>query len=200
MGFSSLKCRHAPVLIGLLGQLVLGVVVDGPLGSFADEPVSARVDFDRDVRPILMSRCVKCHGGAKPEAGLRLNDREAATELLDSGHRAVTPGQPEQSELLRRVTATDSDVRMPPMGERLTPAEIDALRRWIAAGAPWPAHWAYRPLQAMPVPDVAESAWSQSPIDRFILEKQNEHGLAPTCVSRSHRVTADAGRLRRVSL
>jgi len=150
-------------------------------------------DFDRDVRSILFARCVKCHGGAKPEAGLRLNDRDAATAMLDSGHRAIVPGHPEQSELLQRVTSTDPDVRMPPLGEPLKPAEIEAISRWIASGAEWPAHWAYRPLKRVD-PPVVENGWAKTSVDQFILHNLHEHGLNPSPMADRRTL------LRRVSL
>jgi hypothetical protein len=114
---------------------------------------------------------------------LRLNDRQGATAALDSGNRAVVPGHPEQSELLRRVSTTDVAKRMPPKGKPLTSAEIKLLRDWIAGGAAWPAHWAYRPLVKQPTPRAttpAFASWTRTPVDCFILEKLAEHGLAPT--------------------
>jgi hypothetical protein len=115
----------------------------------AAQSAEKAVRFERDVRPVLV-RCVTCHGPGKMRAGLRLDGREAATQELDSGNRAVVPGKPDQSELLRRVASTDPQERMPPRGEPLTTAQVDSLRRWIASGAEWPEHWAYRPL-ARPV-------------------------------------------------
>src|SRR5437773_583016 len=122
------------------------------------------VSFDQDVRPLL-NRCVTCHGPGKARASLRLDNRESATAAVDSGKRAVVPGKPDQSELLRRVSSTDKDVRMPPRGEPLSPAQVDKLRRWIADGAPWPAHWAYRPLSRPPPPQPSPSGWARTPVD-----------------------------------
>lgn len=139
-------------------------------------PVNQTTDlhFDREIQPILVS-CVQCHGPGKVRAGLRLDSRQHATAALESGHKAVVPGQPEQSELLRRVTRTDKG-RMPPRGEPVTPGQIEKLRQWIASGAPWPEHWAYRPL-TKPVPPVSSAG--SSAIDRFIRAKLAERGLAP---------------------
>ncbi|HLN32506.1 MAG TPA: PSD1 and planctomycete cytochrome C domain-containing protein [Gemmataceae bacterium] len=140
------------------------------------------LNFDHDIQPILV-RCVQCHGPGKAKAGLRLNDRNGATAVLDSGNRAIVPGHPEQSELLRRVSSSDVAERMPPKGKPLTAGEIELLRRWITGGADWPAHWAYRPLVKPPTPRPATPAfalWARTPIDCFILEKLAEHGLAPT--------------------
>lgn len=140
------------------------------------------VDFDHQVRPILFSRCVGCHGADTAEAGLRLDSRAAATGQLDSV-AAIVPQRPEESELLRRVASSDPDERMPPEGEPLTDAEIERLRRWINDGAPWPEHWAYRPL-VKPLPPVITSAemagWAASPIDAFVAEKLLDNDLRPS--------------------
>src|SRR5262245_49046956 len=106
----------------------------------------ASIDYDREIRPIFAGRCQRCHGASQANAGLRLNHADSATKVLESGERAIGPGKPQASELLRRVEAQDGD-RMPPAGERLSPQQIDLLRKWIAQGAIWPEHWAYRPLK-----------------------------------------------------
>src|SRR5581483_8605676 len=136
--------------------------------------------FDRDVQPVL-ARCVQCHGPSKPKAGLQLDSREGATAALKSGHRAVVPGRPEESELLRRVAAADPDVRMPPKGEALSAGQVEQLRRWIAGGAEWSQHRAYRPLHKPEPPRVPDPQfWARTPIDRFVLAKLAEHQLAPS--------------------
>jgi hypothetical protein len=110
-------------------------------------------DFNREVRPILSAHCFKCHGpdeGAR-EAGLRLDQRAAATAELDSGSRAIVAGDPEKSELVRRVFSDDKDELMPPpvANKPLTDEQKQILRRWIAAGAKYEQHWAFvRPRQA----------------------------------------------------
>src|SRR5262245_43889129 len=106
-------------------------------------PAAESVSFDSDIRPLL-NRCMQCHGPSKARGGLRLDSKGAATATLDSGKQAVVPGNPEQSELLRRVGTTEKNERMPPKGDPLTSGQVEKLRNWIAAGAPWPAHWAYR--------------------------------------------------------
>src|SRR5262249_5728829 len=97
--------------------------------------------------------------------------REAATAPLDSGNRAIVPGRPERSELLRRVTDPDPKRRMPQRGEALSPGQVENLRRWIAAGASWPRHWAYRPLVRPAPPAAPPGGWAHTPIDLFVLEK-----------------------------
>ncbi|MBU6276974.1 MAG: DUF1553 domain-containing protein [Planctomycetes bacterium] len=148
------------VLAGLAALVAPALV---PSGARAAEP--AAVDFSRDIQPLLARRCYACHGPDTQEAGLRLDESAAATAALDSGARAIVPGDPATSAILARVTSTDPDLRMPPEGTALTAAQVDALRGWIAAGAPWQEHWAFRPLVR---PAVPELAGVDHPIDAFI--------------------------------
>src|SRR2546429_73982 len=120
-------------------------------------PPAPAVSFEQDIRPLL-NRCVLCHGPGKGRGGLRLDSREGATAAADSGYRGIVPGKPDESELLRRVSSTEKDRRMPPRGEPLTATQVEKLRRWIAADAPWPEHWAYRPLSRPPVPKLPAEA------------------------------------------
>ncbi|MBI5758133.1 MAG: PSD1 domain-containing protein [Planctomycetales bacterium] len=155
------------------------IAPSNPTGS----PDSKSVNFERDVQPILVSRCQTCHGRETQKAGLRLDRREAAVAELKSGERAIVAGNPDESELLRRVASTDADERMPPKGEPLSAAQVETLRRWIVSGAEWPDHWAYRPLRKPEPPRFAspdDEAWCRTPIDRFVLTKLREHGLTPS--------------------
>ncbi len=151
------------------------LVVDAALATPA---VATELDFARDIQPLLARRCYACHGPDTQEAGLRLDDRAAATAELDSGSIAVVPGNPATSEMLARITSTDHDLQMPPEGPRLTAAEVTLLERWIAAGAEWQAHWAFRPLERPPLPPAAAPV--TNPIDAFI-----DSGLAARELSRS---------------
>ncbi len=143
------------------------------------EAPGGAIDFQRDIQPILAARCWSCHGAADAEGGLRLTDRDQATAGAESGAAAIVPGDPDHSELLRRVLATEDGERMPPEGPALPITEVEQLRRWIAEGAQWPAHWAYRRLSQPPTPDTGDD-WSQNPIDRFVIAKLTERGLAPS--------------------
>ena len=151
------------------------LVVDAALATPA---VATELDFARDIQPLLARRCYACHGPDTQEAGLRLDDRAAATAELDSGSIAVVPGNPATSEMLARITSTDHDLQMPPEGPRLTAAEVTLLERWIAAGAEWQAHWAFRPLERPPLPPAAAPA--MNPVDAFI-----DAGLAARGLPRS---------------
>ena len=148
------------------------------VAALATPAVATELDFARDIQPLLARRCYACHGPDTQEAGLRLDDRAAATAELDSGSIAVVPGDPATSEMLARITSTDHDLQMPPEGPRLTAAEVTLLERWIAAGAEWQAHWAFRPLERPPLPPAAAPA--MNPIDAFI-----DAGLAARGLPRS---------------
>ena len=135
-------------------------------------------EYNRDIRPILAEYCFACHGAdsASREAGLRLDQREEAVEF-----GAITPGDPEASELLARVFSEDPDLVMPPAETKksLSDHERQVLQRWIAAGAEYQAHWSFHTPQRAAPPMVREEAWVKNPIDRFIMAKLDELDLAP---------------------
>lgn len=137
------------------------------------------VVFARDIQPILAKHCLLCHGPDEAEAGLRLDVAERAYAKLDSDVRAIVPGKPDASELMRRVATTDEFERMPPEGERLTKDQIALLRTWINEGAPYQQHWAYEPVKESPLPAVENEAWVRSPIDRFVLARLEQAEIAP---------------------
>lgn len=147
----------------------------------ADEP---RLKFNRDIRPILADRCFQCHGpdSQTREAGLRLDQSSAATAELDSGERAIVPGQLEQSELVRRIRSNDPDLQMPPpdSGKQLTDRDRGLLERWIAEGAEYERHWAFVPPQRPEPPRVEDSGWPSNPIDQFVLARIEAAGLKPS--------------------
>ncbi len=143
--------------------------------------VHASPDFDRDIRPVLAAKCFACHGpdAESRKAGLRLDTFEGASAILENGTRAITPGAPDASELMARVSAVDLDDRMPPEGhDGLTASEMDLLRAWIAAGAEYTAPWAFRPLIDAPIPAVVDQTWPKTDIDRFVLATRERVGLA----------------------
>jgi hypothetical protein len=144
-----------------LARLCLLCAVQVAAGTLA---AATEVDFSRDIQPLLARRCFSCHGPDTQEAGLRLDDPKAATAELDSGSRAIVPENPDASDLLKRVTATD-DTRMPPEGTPLSAAQVQTLTDWIRAGAKWQEHWAFRPLRRPPVPGKDQRV---HPIDAFI--------------------------------
>jgi hypothetical protein len=145
------------------------------IGAF-ETACGAAPDFDRDIRPILSDRCFLCHGpdAETREAELRLDNRESATEYV------IVPGEPDESELIARITSDDPDVRMPPLESHLSlsDAEKGLIREWIAGGAEYTEHWAFRPLPAeVAVPDVRGAAWPRGPLDRFVAARLDAEGL-----------------------
>jgi hypothetical protein len=154
-----------------------------PGAARARQAVPDKVDFTRDIRPILANQCLLCHGpDPKDRKGdLRLDTREGALADL-GGHAAIVPGKPDQSELLKRVTATDPDDVMPPKktGKKLGAADIAVLRRWIEQGAPYAKHWAFVKPERPAVPAVKHAAWPRNDVDRFLLARLEKEGLRPS--------------------
>ena len=148
-------------------------------------PLSPRkVDYNREVRPILAKNCFACHGQdeAKRAKGLRLDLREAAVAPLKNGDVAITPGDPDSSELIARVVEEDETLRMPPRktGDRLSATEVEILRRWVTEGAGYARHWALIPPEALPLPKVRDAAWPRDGLDFWILDRLEREGLSPS--------------------
>ncbi|MEM6691615.1 MAG: PSD1 and planctomycete cytochrome C domain-containing protein [Planctomycetota bacterium] len=123
------------------------------------------IDYTRDIQPILASRCYSCHGPDEAESGVRFDDRESVIAEAESGEFPIVPGDAEASEMLVRVLLEDDDYsRMPPEGDALTEAQIEALRKWINEGAPYKQHWAYEPVASVAVPQ----GHHENPIDNFV--------------------------------
>ena len=142
-----------------------------------------RVDFNRDVRPILSENCLSCHGpdALKRESGLRLDISDQSMWKGESGKVAITPGSPDKSELVHRINSTIPNELMPPpeSGKKLTPKQIETLQRWIAEGAEYKGHWAFlSPVKAAPTP--AKTAWGNNQIDQYVLADLEKHALAPS--------------------
>ncbi len=147
--------RVAGVAIALLG-LVVAAARAGPEGAPERADGAAGVEFfEREVRPLLVSRCQECHGPAKVKGGLRLDSRAAVLAGGRSGP-AVVPGQPDESLLIDAINHGDV-VRMPPKA-KLPDREIAALTRWVAIGAPWSPHDAARPSSARARPSTSSDA------------------------------------------
>src|SRR5689334_3277158 len=139
------------------------------------------VQFNRDIRPILSDRCYTCHGPdeGKRKSKLRL-DTEAIAKSDLGGHFAIVPGNPANSELIRRVTSDDLARRMPPAyagAARLTDREIDLLTRWVAQGAQWEKHWSFVPPVRPELPPVRDRSWPKNALDHFVLARLEREGL-----------------------
>ena len=160
----------------------IGVLALAALFSSCLCAVERPLEFNRDIRPILSNYCFACHGPDQKQlqADLRLDLEESA--LLDrGGYAVVVPGDALKSELVRRITATDSDERMPParFGKSLAPQHIEQLRRWVDEGATWQPHWSLvAPVRREPPPTTA--TWVKNPIDAFILDGVERSGLEPS--------------------
>jgi hypothetical protein len=139
------------------------------------------IDFNRDIRPILTSHCTACHGGVKEAGGISFVFREKALAAGESGNRTLIPGDPDASELIKRVTSADPDVIMPQPehGPRLPASEIAKLRQWIKEGAKWQEHWAFVKPVATPPPPVYQADWPKIPIDQFVLARLEAEKLQP---------------------
>ena len=161
------------------------------------EGAIAQLDFNRDIRPILSDTCFACHGPDqnKRVSPLRLDLRDSVFADLD-GSRAVVPGEPDDSELLRRITSDDPDLRMPPpdSGRVLTEAQIALFEDWIRAGAPWQEHWSFVPPERPHLPGIKEQSWPRNEIDHFVLARLESHQLRPSTEA------AKTSLIRRVSL
>ncbi len=162
---------------------LLAVWLMGAANARAAVSPGSGVDFGREIRPILSDNCFACHGPDENtrKAGLRLDLRSGALAPLKGGRQAVVPGDPERSTLLARVLTADPDDVMPPpkTGKKLSPEQIQKLREWIAAGAPWPEHWAFVPPQRPEPPAVKNPHWPRNEVDRFALHRLEAEGLAP---------------------
>ncbi len=126
--------------------LLLALALLTPIAR-AEEPKPHRVDFDREVRPILSNHCFSCHGPDEEtrEAGLRFDIPGAALKPTDSGHPAIVPGKPKESPLVRRIFSKRKLVMMPPPDSKrpLSDADRAVLRAWIEQGADFTTHWSF---------------------------------------------------------
>jgi hypothetical protein len=135
-----------------------------------------KVDFQRDIRPLLSDKCFACHGPDDKTrmAGLRLDTHEGAARVL-------APGDLSQSRLYQRVSAGKPALRMPPPGAgELTQPQVALIRRWIEEGAKWATHWAYVPPRRPPLPQIKQAKWTRNAIDYFIAARLEREGMSPS--------------------
>ena len=148
------------------------------------------IRFSKDIRPILSDACFRCHGSdeSNRRAELRL-DRRNGVFAIRQGRTIVVPRQPQASELIRRITSADPDLRMPPAeaDRPLTDREIGLFQDWVEQGATWSEHWAYVPPQRPPLPRPvvasggnAAPGWPRNAIDLFVLAQLRREGLLPS--------------------
>lgn len=168
----------------ILGAITTALGVVGVAFSPDSEPpIPKKVDFNRDVRPILSDNCYKCHGpdAAVVAGDLRLDQRSSAVKDR-RGEFVIKPRASAQSMLIERVEDKDPDYQMPPPDSgkhRLTPRQIEILKRWIDQGAEYREHWAFVPPRTPNLPTSVPKAWQANPIDAFVYQALSEQGLKP---------------------
>lgn len=170
--------------------------------SFVFLSHSSSVDFTTQVKPIINRSCITCHGGVRQKGGFSLLFRDEALAKTESGKRGIVPGDPGNSEMIRRINLRNPEERMPYKHDPLSKEEIDLLTKWVKQGAQWGEHWAYVPVKDIPVPQPdalfglikRSSKWAKNPIDNFIEEKLDLLDLKPSAIADKQTL------LRRVSL
>ena len=158
-----------------------------PSAQTLGQTPSERIDFEKQIRPLLIRHCGECHGPENQESSLRLDARLFAFRGGDGG-KVISPGNVNKSQLVARIESSDDDERMPPEA-KLPAKDIRLIRNWIQQGASWPEtdydrnakidprlkHWAFQPLQKVTVPADESPA---NPIDRFIARQLKGKGLS----------------------
>ena len=151
-------------------------------GRSSDLDLPKKVDFNYHIRPILSQNCYVCHGNdpGSREAGLRLDNFEGATAMLEHGRAAIVPGNLKKSLLVQRISSNDPDFRMPaPEAKKiLTSKEIALLKRWIKQGAKWKRHWAFVKPKMPKLPSSIEQDSPSDVID-YLINQELKNNLAP---------------------
>ncbi len=168
-----------PLLLALVYCLTILPIVSAEPGR---QPVQTELNYNLDIRPILADNCYACHGPDEKarQAELRL-DTKAGAFSEPSGYPIIVPGEPDESELYRRILSEDDNYRMPPadFNKMLTPEQVAALTQWIREGATWEEHWAFTTPTRPTPPTVKNADWVRNPIDAFILSRLEAKGLTP---------------------
>jgi hypothetical protein len=177
---------------------ILGLLAAASAARAADPTPEQLAFFESKIRPVLSEKCYKCHSieQSKAKGGLVLDTKEGLLKGGDSGP-GVKPGNVDGSLLIKAILYTDSDLQMPPKGEKLSDQEIANLTSWVKMGAPDPRlkakggklsglsseskkHWAFQPVKKPEIPRVKNVSWCLTPVDAFIMEKLEEKGMAPS--------------------
>lgn len=179
-----------PIVVFLIALDFVGFASKG---ESAEAPTLDQVEFfEKQVRPLLVEKCLDCHGAKKQQGALRLDSRAAMLKGNETGP-ALAPGKPQESRLVQVLRYANDDIQMPPTG-KLPQSQIDVLTTWVEQGAPWPAgdatsprrgdaaplaseHWSFQPLNSPAVPAVKDAARVQTPIDRFIIAALEAKGM-----------------------
>ena len=167
----------------MIRQCTVTILLSLTTLAWAAEPLPDKVDYNRDIKPILSDNCYACHGPDEEQVkgGLRLDSLAAATKELKSGARAIVPKDTEESELVYRVHTTDADEQMPPAesNKSLTEREKALLKKWVAQGGEFAKHWAYVAPKKTAAPKAEQKGFTRNDIDRFILARLKANGYAP---------------------
>ncbi|QVL31586.1 DUF1553 domain-containing protein [Telmatocola sphagniphila] len=159
--------RFQSALLGLFASAI---------AVHAESPT--KLEYNRDIRPILAENCFPCHGpdSASRKAGLRIDQREGAL-----AKKAIIPGKSVESELIVRILSKDDTEKMPPpeTNKNITPAQLATLKQWIDQGAEYQAHWSFIPPKKPAIPTVANQKWVTNPIDNFILAELEKRKITP---------------------
>ena len=193
--------RNRTLVLGCIAALAAAILLEKvllfPAAAAPPEPAPARIDFNREVRPLLSDKCFACHGPdeGQRQAKLRLDTRAGA--FADrGGYQVIVPGDRSKSKLFQRINHEQAIARMPPPAadRHLDQQEVDLLGRWIDQGADWQTHWAYVSPKSPPLPKVSDPTWPRKGIDHFILARLDQEGL------QASPAAAKATLLRRVTL
>jgi hypothetical protein len=170
-------------------KLMLGGIIVAACAAWWIMKPAARIDFSTEVKPILNKKCITCHGGVRQKSNFSLLFREEALAKAESGKYPIVPGDPNASELVRRIHSKDPEERMPYHSEPLSDHEINILTEWIWQGAQWGEHWAYVPVQQVAIPKSSTSffglfspgkpGWIRNDIDYFIYDQLQQRKLEP---------------------
>ncbi|MGN6385835.1 MAG: DUF1549 domain-containing protein, partial [Verrucomicrobiota bacterium] len=167
----------------LFGILFICAGIAPSFDAAAASGATGSINYNRDIRPILSENCFTCHGpdSASRKGGLRLDHFDDAIAPREKSKPAIVPGKPDESELIHRIFAEDVDDRMPPAKTKkvLQDNQKELLKKWIASGAQYQAHWSYIPPEKSALPKVKNEGWARTPIDNFILARLEQEGLEP---------------------
>lgn len=172
------------ILIIIIALVALAQFMPYGSESEAQTAIPDKISYNYHVRPILSDKCFACHGPDKnkQEAGLRLDiEANAKAPLRETkGAFAIVPGNPEASELIKRITSADPSYQMPTPESHLgllNEQEIKLLTAWIKQGAKYEKHWAFITPEKAPLPKIKDKEWAKNEIDYFVAEKIQQHEL-----------------------
>jgi hypothetical protein len=184
--------RRSYLTLGTIRAMIAWVPMMAAQSAEISLPAGSAVEFDRDIRPILMSRCFDCHDSQTQQSQLRLDDVTGILRGGDSGEPLFVSGSSSDSLIIQRITAENSPERMPPEGDRVTAEQVNLLRAWIDAGASMPGkqaaqdslkprtdHWSFQPVKRPAVPSRGD-AFAANAIDDFVLARLKAKHLEPS--------------------